>query len=105
MIDILIKSPLLVLFIIMAVGYVVGRVRIGSFSLGVAGVLFAGIAISALDPRLALSPIIYQLGLVLFVYTTGIALGPTFFAGLRKTGLRDNALTLGMVTLGGWGLQ
>ncbi len=104
MIDILIKSPLLVLFIIMAVGYVVGRVRIGSFSLGVAGVLFAGIAISALDPRLALSPIIYQLGLVLFVYTTGIALGPTFFAGLRKTGLRDNALTLGMVTLGGVGI-
>ena len=42
------EQPLLVLMIIMALGFFVGRIRIGSFSLGVAAVLFVGLIISAI---------------------------------------------------------
>lgn len=42
------EQPLLVLMLIMALGFFVGRIRIGSFSLGVAAVLFVGLIISAL---------------------------------------------------------
>lgn len=84
-----IQNPIIILFLIIVVGYLLGRIRIGSFKLGVAGALFAGIALSALNPHFALPTFIYVLGLILFVYTTGLALGPAFFAGLKKTGLRD----------------
>lgn len=82
-------NPLLVLFLVVAVGYPLGRIRIGGFSLGVAGVLFAGLAAGALHPDLKLPELIYQLGLVLFVYTIGLANGATFFASFRRQGLRD----------------
>lgn len=83
-------NPLLLLFVVVAVGYPLGRVRIGGFSLGVAGVLFAGLAAGALHPDLRLPELVYQLGLVLFVYTIGLANGPTFFASFRRQGLRDS---------------
>lgn len=99
-IDFLAANPILTLFVIIALGYLIGRIKIGGFSLGIAGTLFAGIAISALDDRLALPPFIYTIGLVLFVYTTGIALGPTFFGGLKKTGLRDNVFVFCILLFG-----
>ncbi len=83
-------NPLLLLFVVVAVGYPLGRVRVGGFSLGVAGVLFAGLAAGALHPELKVPELIYQLGLVLFVYTIGLANGPTFFASFRRQGLRDS---------------
>lgn len=90
-------NPLLVLFLVAAVGYLVGRIRIRGFSLGVAGVLFAGIAAGALDTRLRLPEIVYQLGLALFVYTMGLSSGPGFAALLRRTGLRWNLLALAAI--------
>ncbi len=97
--DLLNTSPLLLLFVVSAVGYVLGRIRIGGVSLGVAAVLFVGLAFGALDPVLKLPEIIYQLGLVLFVYTIGLSSGPGFFASLRRKGLRDNLLVLGVIVL------
>jgi putative transport protein len=82
-------NPLLLLFIILAVGYPLGRVRIGGFSLGVAAVLFAGLGAGALHPDLELPELVHQLGLVLFVYTVGLANGATFLASFRRQGLRD----------------
>lgn len=98
--QVLVENPVLTLFISMALGYALGRIKIGSFSLGVAGALFAGIAMSALNPQLALPPLVYVLGLTIFIYTTGISLGPTFFAGLRSTGMRDNLFALGIIIFG-----
>jgi putative transport protein len=83
-------NPLLVLFTIIAVGYPLGRLRIFGFSLGIAAVLFAGIAAGALHPDSKLPELVYQLGLVLFVYTLGLANGTTFFASFRRQGLRDS---------------
>jgi putative transport protein len=82
-------NPLLVLVAVIAVGYPLGRVKVGGFSLGVAGVLFAGLGAGALHPAFKLPELIYQLGLVLFVYTVGLANGSTFVRSFRRRGLRD----------------
>lgn len=50
--------------------------------MGVAAVLFVGLAFGALDADLTIPPIILKLGLVLFVYTIGLANGPGFLANL-----------------------
>ncbi|MCC7359542.1 MAG: hypothetical protein IT317_08705 [Anaerolineales bacterium] len=92
MIKLLVDNPLLLLFAVAALGYLLGRVKIAGSSLGVAAVLFVGLAFGALDPDLRLPELLYQLGLVLFVYTVGLSSGPSFFAALRRKGLRDNAL-------------
>ena len=84
-------NPLLLLFAVIAVGYPLGRVKIGGFSLGIAAVLFAGLGAGALRPDFQLPELVYQLGLVLFVYTIGLANGATFFASFRRRGLRDAA--------------
>lgn len=108
MIQILIDNPLLLLFLVSAVGYLVGQIRFLGTSLGVAAVLFVGLAFGALDPNLKLPEIIYLLGLVLFVYTVGLSSGAGFFASLRRDGLRYNAFALGMLgvatllTVGAW---
>jgi putative transport protein len=82
-----------------AIGYIFGRIKIGGVSLGVAAVLFVGLAFGALDPNLKLPEIVYLLGLVLFVYTIGLSSGPGFFASLTRKGLRDNLLVLGVIVL------
>lgn len=99
--NVLYENPILVLFLIVVVGCLVGKIRIGSFSLGVVAVLFAGLAVSAYDSKLALPPLVYTFGLVLFVYTIGIASGSSFFAAFRKKGLHDNAFAVGALVLGG----
>jgi len=87
-------SPLLALFVVAALGYLLGRVQIGGVGLGVAGVLFAGLALSAVWPGIELPEIVPQLGLVLFIYAIGVASGPGLFAVLRARGVRDAALAL-----------
>ena len=100
MIPLLIANPLLLLFIVAAIGYPLGRVKVGGTSLGVAAVLFVGLAIGALNANLMLPEIIYQIGLVLFVYTIGLSSGSLFFASLRSKGWRDNALVVGVLVFG-----
>ncbi len=73
----LIDNPLLLLFLVMGVGAALGSVRIGGIALGPAAALFAGLAVSAYDDRLANTPVIVtQIGLGLFIYTVGLASGP-----------------------------
>ncbi len=97
MIDLLLQNPLLLLFVVAALGYVIGRVKVRGISLGVAAVLFVGLFFGALHPDLKLPEIIYTLGLVLFVYTIGLSSGRGFFAAFKRKGLRDNVLVLGML--------
>lgn len=99
MIQLLIENPLLLFFTVAALGYILGEIKIGGSSLGVAATLFAGLAIGALHPELRLPEIITQLGLVLFVYTIGLSSGPGFFASFQRKGVRDNLFIFGMLTL------
>lgn len=87
-------NPLLLLFLVAAIGYPLGRVRIAGASLGVAAVLFVGLAVGALSPDLKLPDAVYTLGLVLFVYPIGLSSGTLFFSNLRRKGLGFNLLVL-----------
>lgn len=91
------ENPLLLLFVIAAISFPLGRLKFKGVSLGVAAVLFVGLGIGALDPGLKLPEIIYTLGLVIFVYTIGLSSGPGFFASFRRKGVRDNAFAAGLL--------
>ncbi|MDD2858062.1 MAG: TrkA C-terminal domain-containing protein [Candidatus Nanopelagicales bacterium] len=85
--DLAAEQPLLLLTVIMAIGGAIGAIRIRSFSLGPAAVLFTALALSAYDDRLRLPQILGIFGLALFAYVIGVGAGPSFFAGLRTGGI------------------
>lgn len=99
MIQLLISQPLLLLFVVAAIGCAIGRIRVAGVSLGVAAVLFVGLAFGALDPDMKLPEFVYILGLVVFVYTIGISNGASFFRTLRRKGLRDNLFIVGGIVV------
>jgi putative transport protein len=98
-VELLARNPLLLLFLVAAVGFPLGRLKIRGTQLGVASVLFVGLAAGALDPRLALPEIVYMLGLALFMYTLGLSSGRAFLASFRAEGLRTQALAIGVLCL------
>ncbi|HRC42246.1 MAG TPA: TrkA C-terminal domain-containing protein [Tetrasphaera sp.] len=93
-------QPILLLFGLLAVGTLFGRVRIRGVGLGPAGVLFAALACSALDPRWAVPEVVGTLGLALFAYTVGIVAGPSFFGGLRRGARPILLVALALAALG-----
>ncbi|HUI11090.1 MAG TPA: TrkA C-terminal domain-containing protein [Bacteroidota bacterium] len=99
MIDFLASSPLLLLFIVVGLGWLAGSVRVFGFSLGPAAVLFVGIFVGSLDPRLRLPELLYVLGLILFVYTIGLQSGPSFFSSFGRRALRANLFAFGAIVL------
>lgn len=100
MIQLLIENPVLLLSLVVVLSYPLGRMQIHGVRLGVAAVLFAGLAVGALHPDLHLPENVYVLGLVIFVYTLGLNSGPGFFASFRRKGLRGNLLVVLMLALG-----
>ncbi len=100
LVEFLVAEPLLLLFIVVGLGYLLGNVKIRGISLGVAAVLFVGLAFGALSPDMRLPPILVDLGLIIFVYTIGLSSGPGFFASFRRKGLRDNTFVFLMLLLG-----
>ncbi|MBC6994112.1 TrkA C-terminal domain-containing protein [Neolewinella lacunae] len=101
MIQAFIQSPLLLLFTVIALGYGVGELRIGSFKLGVAAVLFVGLGFGALSPELTVPQFIIFLGLAMFVYTVGLSSASAFFASFRRHGFRDVYFAFFTVLLSG----
>jgi putative transport protein len=96
-IKILADNPLILLFVVAAIGYPLGRIRVRGSSIGIAAVLFTGLAFGSLDPALKLPEIIYVLGLALFVYTVGLSSGRSFFSSFHRDGARNNALVGGLL--------
>ncbi|MBW1671441.1 MAG: hypothetical protein JRF20_08970 [Deltaproteobacteria bacterium] len=93
LLDILHAQPVLTLFLILGMGYLIGNIRIGSFSLGpVAGVLFAGLFLGHFDFRMRAGP--QALGFALFIFSVGYQAGPRFFDVLRTDGLKYFLLAL-----------
>jgi putative transport protein len=97
MIKLLVDNPLVLLFLIAAISYPLGRIKIKGTSLGVATVLFVSLAFGALDPNLKLPDVVFNLGAVLFVYTLGLSGGPGFFASFRSKGLRDSLFVIAIL--------
>jgi putative transport protein len=98
--DSLVQNPLLVLFTIIGLGYLLGNISIFGFRLGVAAVLFVGMAFGALDHRLSLPENIYIIGVVIFVYAIGLQSGHGFFASFRKRGLRSSIVAFMLLAVG-----
>lgn len=97
-----IAHAVLLLSAVSAAGIALGSVRVGGVSLGIAGVLFAGLLAGHLGGRAddRILEFVRDLGLVLFVYAIGLQTGPGFLASLRRYGLRLNLLCAGVVGLG-----
>ena len=85
-----------------AAGTALGKIRVAGVSLGIAGVLFAGLLLGYL--KLTVDPhvleFVREFGLILFVYTLGLQIGPGFFGSLRARGLTLNAFAATIVLLG-----
>ena len=80
------SSPLLALFVVVALGAAIGAIRIGPLRFGAAGALFVGLVVSAFHPEIVSNhmSIVQPMGLAFFVYCVGISAGATFFQNLRK---------------------
>jgi putative transport protein len=93
---------MLVLCSVAVLGLAIGSIKVRGISLGVAGTLFAGILFGHLgwniDPEVR--SFMQEFGLILFVYTIGMQVGPSFLASLRRQGLPLNALAAGIVLMG-----
>ena len=98
-VQILVENQLLALLVIMGVGLALGQIRVFGFKLGVAAVLFVGLGLATVEPDIQLPPLIYIVGLALFVYTIGLESGPEFFASLRSTGIRHNLFGLAILVI------
>lgn len=96
-------SSLITLFLVMSCGILLGKIRIGKVSLGISGIMFAGILAGHLGYRLDVhvTEFLRDFGLILFVYAIGMQVGPSFFSSLKKDGLRYNALAICTVAAGG----
>jgi putative transport protein len=87
------EHPELAIFVTLAVGFFIGRLRVGSFSLGiVVGTLLAGVLIGQLDIKVP--AIVKNIFFDLFLFTTGYKVGPQFFRGLKKDALPQLGVTL-----------
>jgi putative transport protein len=95
-------NAVLVLSLVAATGLMLANARIRGIGLGVVGVLFSGIAFGHLGFGIPLDILEFarEFGLILFVFTIGLQLGPGFIASLRKDGLRLNGLAL-VIVFGG----
>jgi putative transport protein len=91
-----------VLALVCVAGMAVGSLKVRGVGLGTAGVLFAGILTGSFGKPLdhATLEFVKEFGLILFVFTIGLQLGPGFLAALRQQGLALNALAATVVALG-----
>lgn len=90
-------NPILTLFVVIGLGYILGEISLFGFRFGVAGVLFVGLAVGSLGPAISVPELIPTLGLIIFIYTIGIQSGPGFFDSFRKRGLRDAVFAFAIV--------
>jgi putative transport protein len=99
--DIIGSQPILDAFLAIGIGYLVGQINIGGFSLGVGAVLFVGLAIGAFAPKAQITGPIGLTGLIMFLYGIGILYGRQFFEGMTgAAGRKYNLLALVGVVAG-----
>ena len=101
------EVPMAALFASVAIGYLVGKIRIGKFQLGgMTGTLLAAVAIGQIG--VPVDPVVKQMMFALFIFTTGYVCGPQFFVNLNRKTLDQLHLAVfsGIVVFGTiWGLS
>ncbi|MBV9643245.1 MAG: hypothetical protein JO334_06700 [Verrucomicrobia bacterium] len=98
-----VAKAILAFSIVAAVGLAFGSLEIRRIRLGAAGVLFAGIFFGQLGMHIdeRILEFVRDFGLLLFVYTVGLQVGPGFFSSMKQKGLQLNALGATVVLSGG----
>ena len=95
-------QAVMILSIICAAGLALGKIKIKGISLGVTFVFFAGIIAGhfgiKIDPQmLALAQ---NFGLILYIYSLGVQVGPGFFSSFKRGGIKLNLLSVGLLLIG-----
>lgn len=92
----------IVLMLVAAAGFSVASIKVKGVGIGIVGVLFAGIVAGHLGLRIepAILEFVREFGLILFVFTIGLQLGPGFFASFRKQGVKLNLMAVAIIGLG-----
>ena len=104
--DIFINSTfiqaIIVLSIICAIGLALGQIKIGGVSLGVTFVFFTGILAGHFGFRINPDMLLFaqNFGLVLFIYSLGVQVGPGFFSSFKQGGVKLNLLATSVLVLG-----
>ena len=96
-------EAVVILALTIILGLLFGSVQIRGVRLGVGGVLFSGLALGHYGFKLPpqLFEFVREFGLILFVYSIGMQVGPGFMDSLRRRGLRLNLIAAGIVLTGG----
>jgi putative transport protein len=95
-----------ILALVVGTGLALGSIRVFNVGLGIAGVLFSGLVVghqvhqSGIPLNQHVLEFAREFGLILFVYTIGVQVGPGFIASLRKNGLPLNLMAAAIVVLG-----
>ena len=98
-VDILREHPEVTFFLVLGIGYVLGKIRLGGFTLGaVTGTLLAGVAVGQLGVKV--SGEVKQAFFLLFLFSIGFRTGPQFFRGLKSDGLQQALLSVIIATTG-----
>ena len=97
--EVLHHHPEVTFFLVLGLGYVLGKLRLGSFTLGaVTGTLLAGVIVGQLG--VTVSGDVKQCFFLLFLFSIGFRTGPQFFRGLKSDGLKEAALAAFVATMG-----
>lgn len=99
-------QSIFVLALVAALGITIGKLRIFGVGVGIAGVLFSGLIFGHFGVKIEHNVMHFarELGLLIFVYTIGLQLGPSFISSLRKQGLKLNSLAA-LIVGGGVGVS
>ena len=97
-----VAHSVLILSLVIAFGIMLGKIKISGISLGVTWILFVGIVFGHFNLNLDehLLHFLKEFGLILFVYSIGLQVGPGFFSAFKKGGF-----TLNMLAMGGYFYQ
>ncbi|MFZ4412319.1 MAG: putative transporter [Bacteroidales bacterium] len=97
-----VAHTILIYSIVIALGIALGKIKIAGISLGITFVLFAGILAGHLGFKVnpEMLDFIKEFGLILFVFSIGLQLGPGFFESFKKGGLSLNLLAVSIVLIG-----
>lgn len=95
-------QAILILSIICAAGLALGKLKIGGVSLGISFVFFAGILAGHFGLKINSDMLLLaqNFGLIIFIYSLGIQVGPGFFSAFKKGGIKLNALSLALAIAG-----
>ena len=97
-----VAHTILVYSLVIALGVALGKIKIFGVSLGITFVLFAGIAVAHFGLKVNMEQLdfIKDFGLILFVFSIGLQVGPGFFSSFKKGGLSLNLMALAIILLG-----